>query len=78
MDDRQHQFKRKILALRIVAASIVIPLGVILDVLKTVYPHNHYQGRIALVVLALAFGVAYPIHRRISRIKTELATASTD
>jgi hypothetical protein len=74
MDDRQHLLKRKILILRIVAAIIVIPLGVFLDVFKTVYPHNHNQGPIALVVVAVVLGVAIPIRHRISRIKTELAS----
>jgi len=74
MDDRQHRLKRKILILRIVAIIVVIALGVFLEVFKTVYPHNPHQGSIALVVLALVFGVAYPIRSRISRIKTEMAS----
>ena len=73
-DDRQHQLKRRILTLRIVALSIVIPLAIIYSVYRTVYPHNHYQGSIALVTIAIALGVALPISHRISRIKAELAS----
>jgi hypothetical protein len=71
-DGRQHQLKRRILTLRIVALVLVILLGVIGEVLKTVYPH-HY-GRAVAVISALVFCVAYPISHRISRIKTELAS----
>jgi hypothetical protein len=72
MDGRQHQLKRKILALRILAFAIVIPLGVFMSVFKTVYPHNRDQGPIAIVVVAIALGVVIPIAHRISRIKAEL------
>jgi len=72
--DRQHQLKRKILTLRIVVLAIVIPLAVFSSVFRTVYPHNHYQGPIAIVVVAIALGVAIPIGHRISQIKTELAS----
>ena len=74
MDDRKRQLKRTILTLRIVVVSIVIPLGVFFAVFRTVYPHNRYQGPVALVVVAVALGVSIPISRRISRIKTELAS----
>ena len=74
MDDRQHQLKRKILTLRIVAVSIVIPMGVVIAVLKTVYPHHYFWA--ADVFIALVFYVAFPISRRISRIKAELASVA--
>jgi hypothetical protein len=72
MDDRQHLLKRKILTLRIIGAIIVIPVGIILEGLKTAY--QHHSGSIRNVILALLFGVAFLIHRRISRIKAELTS----
>lgn len=74
MDDRQHHLKRTILALRILVAVVAVSVGIFLSVVKTVYPHNHYQGPIAIVAVAIVLGVAVPISRRISRIKAELAS----
>lgn len=68
----KHQLKRKILALRVLTLVIVIPLAIIIEVLKTVYPH-HY-GSLVTVPVVVAFGLAYLIHRRILRTKAELGS----
>jgi len=65
--------KRKILTLRIIGAIIVIPVGHQSSKgFKTAY--QHHSGSIRNVILALLFGVAFLIHRRISRIKAELTS----
>ena len=73
MDEPQQQLRRKILALRIVGAIVVLALGVSLMFLVA-DPHNPHHSPIAVYVLALAFAVAFLIWHRISRIKTELAS----